>query len=178
MIKPKKRKRALSLDAEIKRSAKQIYATGMAEAMRAATLGIVARKLDEIRAILAASGLGMPTTPVTPLSGVTAAPPSPPTAPPVLNPCVECGRQGAYRSKPHKFNPKGSWYCRGHMALAGKLEAEDAMATKAQPANGATLPVPLSGTIAPPSAPPVEVVAPAIPSGLAMAMGLAELADG
>src|SRR6185437_15562077 len=44
----RRKKRATSIEAEIRKAAKQIEATRMADAYKAAALGIVARKQDEI----------------------------------------------------------------------------------------------------------------------------------
>jgi len=126
---PKKRRRArvLSLDAEIRASAKQIYESGMAEAMRAAALMIVARKLDEVRTILGAVGINTNN-----VAGMVGGLPSNGVVQPVRqqqpaieHPCVQCGREGVRKTRPNQWNRTGSWYCYDHQALAARSEVED-----------------------------------------------------
>lgn len=121
-MKRKRRSRNLSIDAQIRAQAKQIYATGMVEAMRVATLGIVAQKLDEIRILLQAAGVGSNARVVG--MGQAVQPPAPAPTGPV---CVQCGRPGVRRTRPNKFNRQGSWYCASHAVLAAKTESEDAI---------------------------------------------------
>jgi hypothetical protein len=120
----KRRRRRHRVYTEVRQTARQIADNGMAEAMKAATLMIVSRKLDEIRTMLAASGMS---------GGITLPPtspplqPSPPLAPVIKHPCVQCGREGVYKSKPSQWNRTGSWHCRIHMVLATTTELEDRM---------------------------------------------------
>jgi hypothetical protein len=167
----RRRRRSVSLEAEIRQSARQIYASGMADAMKAAALVIVARKLDEIRALVVAGGLSnVAIQNATPGSVSTAQPPPPPSAPEVKNPCVQCGRSGIYKSKPNQWNRTGSWFCRVHMALAGQIEAEDrfdrAMPPVAPPMEPAPQQVSPQGVQISPGA-----------SSLAEAMGMAEIVN-
>ena len=119
-MKKRHRHRQPSLDAEIRAAAKQIMATQMAEAYKAAALGIVARKLDEIRAIL--QGAGVAQLLVSPAMAIQA----PTVARPIVeHPCVQCGREGIRRTKPNAFNRTGSWYCQAHVALAAQSDFED-----------------------------------------------------
>ena len=169
----RRRQRSLSLNAEIRQSAKQIYETGMAEAIKVATLAIVSRKLDEIRTIvnLVANGFGNgpPLSRDSPSLAVSSLPSPPSTSqqPPVVkNPCVHCGREGVYRTRPNQWNKSGSWFCRVHMSLGAGVEAEDRMDRTINPV------------------PPSAAAAPAVPpqpvpgaSTLAEAMGIAEIVD-
>lgn len=162
-VRRKKHRRSTSLEVEIRRSAQQIFDSGMGEAMKAAALMICARKLDEVRSILAATGFNGLVTGVS----VTATPPvqavATPAPPPIKNPCVQCGRTGVYKTKPNQFNRSGSWYCRAHLVLGRSGEAEDQMDRMLTPT--------------PPAAPPIiqPQAAPSGASSLAEAMGMAEL---
>ena len=124
-MKKRRRHRQPSLDAEIRLAAKQIMATQMAEAYKAAALGIVARKLDEIRAILNAAGVGQVYSGSIPAFNATGPAPVRPVATVVEHPCVQCGREGIRRTKPNAFNRTGSWYCQAHVALAAQSDFED-----------------------------------------------------
>lgn len=124
----RRKKRALSLDAEIRKAAKQIEATRMADAYKAAALGIVARKQDEIlakqneiTAILRAAGLQGVMGAV--VAGAQPAMRAPQPAGPT---CVTCGQPGVRRAKPNQWN-RGNppWYCATHQVLAGVQEVED-----------------------------------------------------
>jgi hypothetical protein len=133
----KQRRQSMSLNAEIRVAARQIHKSGLAEAMTAATLVVVSRKLDELRALVAsvvgsAAMSGMPSHGMAPqLPTATPSPPPPPPA--VKNACVHCGREGVYRTRANQWNRTGSWYCRIHMPLAGQIEAEDRMDRAIQP---------------------------------------------
>ena len=122
----RKRHRTPSLDAEIRNAAKQIIKTQMAEAYKAAALGVVARKLDEVKAILNAAGfvgIGTITNHVQPMAaGVPSLVPQQ-----VENPCCQCGRPGVRRTRPNNFNPTGSWFCAAHQVLAARSDFDDAM---------------------------------------------------
>lgn len=126
----RRRKRTLSIDAQIRAQAKQIYAAGMAEAYKGAALALVGQKLDEIRTILVTAGVGIPgayqanqfAAQRAQLAGVAGQTPVPA---PVENPCVQCGRTGVRKTRPNAFNRTGSWYCAAHQALAGQADAED-----------------------------------------------------
>jgi len=169
--KRRRRRRMTSLNAEIRQSAKQIHAQGMAEAMRAATLMVCTKKLEEIRLILVANGFGNgpPLSRDSPSLAVSSLPSPPATSqqPPVVkNPCVHCGREGVYRTRPNQWNKSGSWFCRVHMSLGAGVEAEDRMDRTINPV------------------PPSAAAAPAVPpqpvpgaSTLAEAMGIAEIVD-
>lgn len=118
---PRKRYRTPSLETEIRVKAKQIMADQMAEAMTAATLIIVSRKLDEIRALLQNAGFPQIQTPVLAANhntsinqGVT-----------IEHPCVQCGREGVRQTKRTRFNRQGSWYCLAHQKLAAVQDFED-----------------------------------------------------
>ncbi len=139
----KRRHRQPSLDAEIRSAAKQIAATGMADAMKAGALIVCARKidetqrkLDEIRAILQAAGVGAQAQVV---AGHSA--PHPVSAPVSAGPaCVHCGRPAVRRTKPNQWNPQGSWFCQIHAPLANQGEFEDALDTHLMgPAKGVAL---------------------------------------
>ena len=165
----KRRHRTESLNGEIRRSAKSIYNQQMGDAMKAAALMVVARKLDEVRQILVACGLNSTAVPVTSPAVVfpQTATPAPPIPAAVTNPCVHCGRSGIYKTKPNQFNKTGSWFCRTHMALGGQIEAEDRFdrsLTQIAPAP-------------PPEVPPTSVPPAAGASSLSEAMGLAELVN-
>lgn len=126
VVKKRRRSRPMSLDAEIRASAKQIYESGMAEAMRAAALMICARKMDEIRSILGAAGInansmGGLVGSVQPFQQRAAqAPP-----PPVEHPCFQCGQPGVKRSKPNQWDRSGRWACQVHLPLINLSEIED-----------------------------------------------------
>lgn len=123
----KRRKRGMSLDAEIKKAAKQIYESGMADAYKSAALSIVGRKLDEIKAILQAAGLQGAMGAGNHAPAPQAAPQRPAPRPdgPV---CTHCGLPAVRRAKPNRFivGPP-PWYCLVHAGIAGKIEAEDAL---------------------------------------------------
>ena len=166
----RRRRRGSTLESEIRASAKQIYANGMSEAMKAAALLVVSRKLDEIRTLLSASGLGGAAlgagTPSPLFPTATPTPAAQPSPPQIQNPCVTCGRPGVYRSRPNQFNKSGSWYCRVHQKLGVSTDAEDRMETVAiQPPSQAVQPA------APMPAPQPAPGA----SSLSEAMGLAVL---
>jgi hypothetical protein len=116
----------MSLDAEIRASAKQIYESGMAEAMRAAALMIVARKLDEVRTILGAAGINANS-----MGGLVGsvqpfqqrAPQAPP--PPVEHPCFQCGQPGVRKSRTNQWDRVGRWACAVHVPLIAKEEYDD-----------------------------------------------------
>lgn len=134
----KRKQRRVTVDAQLRTLAKSIYESGMADAMKAASLVMVARKLDEVRALLVASGLGnglaSVTSPLAHSPVLPAAPaPSPPPQPSVKNPCTHCGRESMYRSRPNKFNPKGSWFCQAHMILGQSVEVEDIVDNRFNP---------------------------------------------
>jgi hypothetical protein len=120
--------RGISLESEIRAKAKQIRDDQMAEAMKAAALMIVARKQDEIIALLRSVGatnfLQAPTRSTQQIFGVGAQPTAQPAA--IEHPCVQCGREGIKRTKPNQWNRTGSWYCQVHAGLAAKTELEDA----------------------------------------------------
>lgn len=120
-MKKRRRKRQVGLEAEIRLKAREIYESGMAEAMRAAALMIVARKQDEILAILRGAGLQGAAQLVMP----TYNQPAVVQSPKVEHPCKHCGREGVKRTKPNRFDPAGSWYCISHVPLASAQEVED-----------------------------------------------------
>lgn len=168
----RRRSRSVSFHTEIRQSARQIYQSGMVEAMKAAALVIVARKLDEIKSLVAASGLSGAgiSQEIATLAGVSAPQhPAQPSPPPVKNPCVHCGRAGFYRSKPSQFNKTGSWFCKTHLVLARQVEAEDRFDRTIQPSPQAE----------PPSPGLVEQIPAPAPgaSSLAEAMGMAEISN-
>ena len=174
--KRRRRRRMTSLNAEIRQSAKQIHAQGMAEAMRAATLMVCTKKLEEIRLILVANGFGngpplsrdSPSLAVSPLPSPPATSQQPPA---VKNPCVHCGREGVYRTRPNQWNKVGSWYCRTHMVLAGQIEAEDRMDRVLPVAAAVATPEPVQPVVQPPQPSPGA-------STLADALGMATLEEG
>ena len=124
--KVKRRTRTVSIEAEIRAKARQIMDDQMAEAMKAAALMIVGRKLDEIRTILSSAGLGRE------LAVVAQGAPYNPSRQPVVqqqtveHACVTCGRESIRRTKPNQWNRTGSWYCPIHVGLAAQSEFEDA----------------------------------------------------
>lgn len=157
---------------EIRASARAIYKQGYADAMKAAALMIVSRKLDEIKALLQVTGVNASfPTPATMLDNLR---PQQPLAPVVKNPCVQCGREGVYRSKPSQWNRTGSWYCRTHQVIGTTGELEDRMDRAIQPQ-------------APPAQPPALQPAPVVAgannlpapgaSSLSEAMGLAQVEE-
>jgi hypothetical protein len=167
--KRRRRRRQMSLDMEIQRSAKQIYEQGFSEAMKAAALMVCARKLDEVRTLLVAAGLNTAGFPR--IGGETHQTPAASAV--VTNPCVHCGRQGIYKTKPSQFNRTGSWYCRLHQPLANQIEAEDRMDRSLAPAPALAAP-----TQPEMFAPPVtNGHAAAGASSLSEAMGLAQVVD-
>lgn len=117
-----KRKRTLSVEAEIRQRAQQLLRDQEVEAYKTAALLVCSRKLDEIRALLQAAGF----TPLqaTPAgmadNAINPARVSAPAAP--VHPCQECGREAVVRTKPNKFNRTGSWLCRIHLALKRQYE--------------------------------------------------------
>lgn len=176
----RRRRRVLSLNGEIRQQAKQIQQQGMSEAFKAAALMICARKLDEVKSILAVAGLSGVGISQNILPGLASQPP--PTKPlppsPIENPCVQCGRSGVYKSKPSQWNPTGSWWCQTHKVLAYQTEAEDRI-DRSMPS--------LTAPIVPSSPPPMQnpqrnnPVGPTPPSpgagSLQEAMGLAEVVE-
>jgi hypothetical protein len=126
---PKRRRRSkvVSLNAEIRQSAKQIYESGMAEAMKTAALIIVGRKLDEIRGLLQAAGINPHTVGgmvVPPTAYQAPSAPQPPRQPEGPQ-CFSCGRPAVRRSRPNRWNREGSWACQAHAVLLAKDEMED-----------------------------------------------------
>lgn len=135
MKKPKPRPRRPSLDSEVRKHAKAIFANGMTEAMKAGMLVVCAQKLDEVQrslseinTILRLAGFNAP------LPGLAGTITHSPVMvagggapPPVEHPCVDCGRAGVRRSKPDPYNPTGSWFCELHKAKAGRQESENAL---------------------------------------------------
>lgn len=102
------------------------------EALRVATLQVVAQQLSDIQALLNANGLATGTA--------QARPPllhTPPTGPT----CALCGRQGIYQSKSARVEKgeKRPWYCRDHAAPYAMEDREAAMVKMpaAAPAAGA-----------------------------------------
>lgn len=124
---PRRRHRTPSLETEIRVKAKQIMADQMAEAMTAATLIIVSRKLDEIRALLQNAGFPQIQTPIVLAANraVNSSIDQSGQRPVIEHPCVQCGREGVRKTKPNKFNRQGSWYCLAHAKLAQVAEYED-----------------------------------------------------
>jgi len=130
--KPKRKIKALAppkLQAEVERKARVIRKhaevlgpLGM-EAIKVATLQLVASKLEELRRLLLANGVeGSPLLPVAgPLSS-----PVPPPPPRVLNPCVLCGRAGSYQMR---FGSRG-WYCAGEHANWARQEDGEELRSK------------------------------------------------
>lgn len=129
--KSRKRKRGQSLEAQLKEQAKRILETGMVEAMRVATLGLIAKKLDEIQILFRASGIDpntvgrMVAAPAAyQVAGYPVAPQSP--APPVGPTCFQCGHPAIRKSAPNKFDPIGRWVCQTHLPLIAKDMRDDA----------------------------------------------------
>ena len=125
VVKKRRRSRPMSLDAEIRASAKQIYESGMAEAMRAAALMIVARKLDEVRSILGAAGINANS-----MGGLVGSVQpfqqrAPQAPPPVEHPCFQCGQPGVKKSRPNQWDRVGRWACQVHLPLIAVSEYED-----------------------------------------------------
>lgn len=133
VVKKRRRSRVMSLDAQVKAAAKQIVASGMAEAMKAGAIIVASRKLDliaqeisEIRSILGAAGInansmGGLVGSVQPFQQRAAqAPP-----PPVEHPCFQCGQPGVKRSKPNQWDRSGRWACQVHLPLINLSEIED-----------------------------------------------------
>jgi len=116
--------------------------------MRAAALLVVSRKLDEIRSLLVAGGVGSLTAAVNGAPTVVAVSPTAAPVPP-KNPCVQCGRPGVYRSKPNQFNKTGSWFCRIHIVLGTGGDLEDQMDRSLQPTM-----VPSPPQVSPQASPP------------------------
>lgn len=177
----KKRKRGRSLDAQIKAKAKEIYASGMADAMKAATGQLVLQKLAELQSLLAATGYRIDNASAIPPAGPAhPVQPAPPPRPVIEHPCTQCGRESVYRSKPHRFNPKGSWYCRDHAGLGVGSDADDQLDKMLLGAPQG--PVVQQAAPVVPAAPPVQMIKesappPAQPDALMAAMGMAEMAE-
>ena len=124
-LKAKRRRRSkvVSIEAQLRQQAKSIYETGMVEAVRVATLGLILKKQDEITALLRAAGIEQHS--VVRVVGGTAPAPAP-RAPVYDGPtCFQCGRPATRKSRPNKFNPTGSWACQVHEVLLAKSESED-----------------------------------------------------
>lgn len=140
ILKPRrKRTRVPSLETQIRESAKQIHATGMQEAMKAAAYMVVAKKLDELKAILQ----GISTSPNArnlQFDGVqhqvNGAGVRVEGGAVVEHPCSYCGRESVYRTRPHKFNRTGTWLCRAHLPLRRQHEQAQVTDTRARDANG------------------------------------------
>lgn len=187
-VKTRKRRR-VSLDAQLKAKAREIYNSGMADAMKTAAALLVAEKLNEVAILLGVTGYRLSSVPPaaaaqsSPLAHAIVAS-SPPPPPPVENPCVQCGQRGVYKTQRNRFNLTGSWYCAVHRVLGGAQDAEDKL-DQALIAQGPPITKPKPAVIvtnAPAQmrqpAPPAPVVAPAEPpavDALAAAMGVAEL---
>ena len=181
-VKKRRRKRTQSLDARIQAKAREIHASQMAAAMNAAIGMEILQKLDELNSFIAASGYRFSAAAPSVVTQSQRAPSPPPNQ--VENPCIHCGRAGVYRTKPNKFNVKGSWFCRDHAALGGQTEIEDRMdagllGAPAGPPIG-TKPAVVDASqmiILPPTA-PIEAEVPAaapMADALALAMGEAEI---
>ncbi len=87
---------------------------------------IVGRKLDEIRQILGAVGMGQPGMVrsgdrVVLGTGV----PGPPIQSPVQHPCKFCGGEGIKRIPKHKWATGESWVCRACLGREVQVEMED-----------------------------------------------------
>jgi len=179
--KMKRKRRTLSLEAEIKLKARQIMDEQMAEAMKAAALMIVGRKLDEIRQILGAAGLAQPGMVPSGQRIVVGAIGQNGAAngtvhqnpnPSVEHPCVQCGREGVRRTKPNRFNRTGSWYCAAHVRMAAQSDGEDAMDSALL---GGTAQPPMTKQPVVAAAPPVEMARPNAPAPVQEAAGEASL---
>jgi hypothetical protein len=169
-VKRRRRSKVVSLNAEIRQSAKQIYESGMAEAMKAAALLIVARKMDEVRGLLQAAGINPHTVGGMVVSSAAYQAPSAPQ--PARQPegptCFSCGRPAVRKSRPNQFNPTGSWVCQIHVPLIAKDEAGDEVDRRFN-LNTAPLPKPQIA-----AAPPVKIVTNAPPT-IAQQMAEAEM---
>lgn len=81
--------------------------------MKAAAYMVVAKKLDEIKAILqAAVGTSGREAPVRSIQPSVSA-----DIPAIQHPCSECGREGSYPIRPNRWNRKGMWLCPIHEPL-------------------------------------------------------------
>lgn len=96
------------------------------DAMKIAALEVVSKKLDEIKRILAANGFEMNT------SAPVAEAPTREEKPRVKNPCVQCGREGAWQDS------LGQWHCVPHGRVKKAQEAEEAKAKAMFPSMGTT----------------------------------------
>lgn len=152
--KPKRKIRTIAppkLQAEVERKAKIIRKhaevlgpLGM-EAIKVATLQVVSSKLEELRRLLLANGVEG--SPLHTVAGPLPSPAPPPT-PQVLNPCVLCGRPGAYQMR---FGARG-WYCAGEHANWARQEDGEELRSKA---------VSPSATTQAPATPPTVTMSPA-----------------
>jgi len=158
------------MQAEVSRKAKVIRKhaellgpLGM-QAIQIATLQVVATKLEELHRLLVANGVQPTPSALHAVAGSLT--PAPPPTPKVLNPCVMCGRPGAYQMK---FGSHG-WYCAGeHANWARQEDGEELRSKTVSPSQ-----------TSPPPAPPRELqitsnantqpTAPVQPPGLANAL--------
>jgi hypothetical protein len=144
----------------IRKHAEVLGPLGM-EAIKVATLQVVAGKLEELRRLLLANGVeGSPLHAV-----VGSSSPAPPPPPKVLNPCVMCGRPGAYQMR---FGARG-WYCAGEHANWARAEDGEEIRSK-QVSPSASAPQPPAGLANPPANPP-SVQAPGLANALRMLQG-------
>ena len=106
---PKPRGLPEPIRAELERLAEEILLSRTAEARKAAAVELACKLLATANTLLAkATGGATPTSLVAP-------PAAPKPPPPVLNPCVMCGRKGVWQDKPSPFvKGKPPWYCQDH----------------------------------------------------------------
>jgi hypothetical protein len=118
----------------IRKHAEVLGPLGM-QAIQIATLQVVATKLEELRRLLVANGVQG-----TALPTVAGLPPAPPPPPKVLNPCVLCGRPGAYQMRTGSHG----WYCAGeHANWARGEDGEELISRKVSPSTSSQAPPPI-----------------------------------
>jgi hypothetical protein len=115
-----KPKLAEAVEDEIQRVAAEIVNERSAEGRRVAALELAARALQRCADLLAVADVGSWVAIRDPRSFV----PSRPAPPKIKNPCVLCGREGAFQDKSGRGGRP--WYCTGHAQGAVASLREDA----------------------------------------------------
>lgn len=149
----------------IRRHAEVLGPLGM-QAIQIATLQVVAAKLEELQRLLVANGVQGTALPR--VAGLLT--PAPPLSPRILNPCVMCGRPGAYQMR---TGARG-WYCAGeHANWARGEDGEELLSKAVSPSTQAPQPPPGLANVPPPPsslASPPSVGSPPQTPGIANAL--------